>query len=188
MKKVWLLLLIIFFLLGLVYILAPGPKSIDYFPALPGSLKSNEPGDTYQNPNTTAYFSDVRRKEATRFYKTSFEHLEIFGLKLPSIRLNHPPENSFTYIRDQQLSTYLEEYLYPLRESLFVNGYEPFDENGKPFHRGITNIFINGKFYQTKTTIKYYPSSVYFKLIIYLAIWVALIAFVKVLTRSIKEN
>jgi hypothetical protein len=138
----------------------------------PGSLKSDEPGDTYQNPNNAAYFSNFRRQEVIGFYKDQFSYLNIFGFKIPPLNSNHPPEEAFTYIRDQQASTYLEQFAYPLRDALFVNGFEPFDESGKPYRQGATNIFTKEAFFDSKTTIRYFGSSVISRLLVYILIWV----------------
>src|SRR5258708_3548859 len=136
------IVLIALFLVGLFYLLLPGPTKISDFPPLPGSLKSTEAGDTWQNPNNVAYFSKWWRSDVTAYYRKEYQKLNCpdTGLKiinpfcyLPPIRLNRPPEEAYQYIRDQQQSTYLEEFTYPLRDSIFVNGFEPFDKNGKPF-------------------------------------------------------
>lgn len=166
--------LLITFILGLIYILVPVPSKIADVPSLPQSLKSGEPGDTYQNPNNSAYFSDWRRGYVTYFYKKTFEdlnNLKFFGIQLPAIKLNHAPEDAYSYIRDQQNSTFLEEYAYPLRGSLFVNGEEPFDENGKPFSTTSLPFIENGIIYDSKTTLRIYGSDFIFRLIVYLGIW-----------------
>lgn len=185
MKKI---ILIIVFLLGLTYILWPGPEHISDFPPLPGSFKSDEPGDTYQNPNNAAYFSNLRRGEVTRFYGDKFSYLNIFGIKIPALNFNHPPEEAFTYIRDQQPSTYLEQFSYPLRDSLFVNGFEPFDLNGKPYREGATTIFVNDSFYESKTTLRYYGSPIPARVMIYLLIWGSGYLLLKLSKRAILEK
>lgn len=161
------------FFAGFFYLIMPGPSSIGDIAPIPGSLKSKEPGDTIQVPNIAAYFSNDRRKEVTGFYTGEFTYLKFLGFSIPPIKLNHPPEEAYTYIRDQQASTYLEQYTYPLRDSIFVNGYEPFDINGKIYKRGATSIFIEGNYYDTKTTIRYYPSSVMWRIAIYFGIWIS---------------
>ena len=50
----------VIFLLGLVYLLVPGPSKIEDFPPLPTSTKSALEGDTIQNPNIAAYYSNFR--------------------------------------------------------------------------------------------------------------------------------
>ena len=185
MKK---LIFIVIFLIGLVYLLWPGPTHTSDFPALPDSLKSDEPGDTFQNPNNAAYFSNLRRKQVIEFYKNEFAYLNIFGIKIPPLRSNHPPEEAFTYIRDQQPSTYLEQYSYPLRDSLFINGFEPFDETGKPYRGDAVDIFINGSFYETKTSIRYYGSSTVSRVAVYLLIWVSVILLFKLTKKAVLKK
>ncbi len=178
--------LIIFFLLGLVYLLAPGPYTIDDFPPLPGSLKSKEDGDTWQNPNIAAYFSDYRRDFVTDFYYQNFKDQNFWGF-IPPVKINHPPERAFDYIRDQQHATYLEEYLFPLRGSIFVNGYEPYDIKGKPFDRKSVPLLVEGTLYQTKTTLRYYPSSLVARVFIYFGIWLSLIWLFRLYKEALKK-
>ena len=182
------LITLLFFGLGLIYILWPTPSLDKNIPPLPQSLKSDEPGDTTQVKNVAAYFSNYRRSEAVKFYKDQFSYLNIFGFTIPPIRLNHPPEEAFTYIRDQQPSTFLEQYTYPLRDSLFVNGFEPFDEKGKPYRDGATDIYVNGSFYETKTTLRYFGSSAATRLVIYILIWICLIALLKLSRKATIEK
>jgi hypothetical protein len=172
------ILLVVLFLIGLIYLVMPGPSSINDIQQLTDSLKSNEPGDTTQVSNIAAFFSNNRRKEVTDFYKDQFAYLKIFGVNIPPVKLNHPPEEAYNYIRDQQPSTYLEQYTYPLRDAIYVNGFEPFDVSGKPYKRGATSIFIEGNYYDTKTTIRYYGSSVIWRLLIYIGIWASILLLV----------
>ena len=180
--------IVVIFLLGLTYLLWPGPSRITDFPPLPDSLKSDEPGDTFQNPNNAAYFSNFRRPEVTSFYKNEFSYLNIFGFKIPPLNSNHPPEEAFTYIRDQQPSTYLEQFSYPLRDALFVNGFEPFDETGKPYREGATTIYTAGSFYDTKTTIRYFDSSPFSRVIVYILIWASGFMLFKLTKKAIFEK
>ncbi len=173
-NKVGLFLIILFFI-GLVYILLPGPSSINDFSPLSDSVKSQLEGDTIQNPNIAAYFSDFRRVYITKYYQDMFASKLFLGIKIPPIRLNHPPEEAYRYVRDQQESTFLEEYVFPLRESLFVNGYEPFIEN-EIFHAPHSpygdRVEYKQNWYLSKTTLRFYPSNIFFRLFVYLGIWV----------------
>jgi len=165
------IILITLFLLGLIYLTWPGPRLISDFPPLPNSLQSDEPGDTYQNPNNAAFFSDLRRPDVISYYQNEFSYLNIFGIQIPPLRSNHPPEEAFIYVRDQVPSTYLEQLSYPLRDSLFINGFEPFDEQGKHYREGATEIYVKDGFYKTKTTLRYFGSSISSRLLIYILIW-----------------
>ena len=183
-------ILIIVFVLGLIYILLSGPSSVFDFPPLPNSIKSDLDGDTWQNPNIAAYFSDFRREEITKFYKSFFSRSIFLGIPLPIISLNRPPEEAYKYVRDQQESTFLEEYVFPLRGSIFVNGYEPRVENdmrGRQESDDYIGHFVkyNDKLYVSKTTLRFYPNNVFARVTTYLGIWLALIWFYKV---TIKLN
>lgn len=189
------IILSLFFLLGLIYLILPGPEKIEEFPRLPGSLKSQLPGDTVQNPNIAAYFSDYDRPFVTGFYKKEFNEIyckkNILGIPNPlcfiaPIKLIHPPEKAFNYIRDQQESTYLEEYLFPMRESLFVNGYEPIYRDGRKFNYKSLPLEMDGNVYFSKATVRYYPSSVWSRVIVYGLVWVSLTALFRLGRRVIK--
>ena len=88
------------------------------------------------------------------------------------MRLNYPPESAFTYIKDQTHATYLEEYVYPLRDSLFVAGLEPF-EDGKPRYQAASLFGWKGVDYQTKVTLRYYPSTLVARLMVWAGIVVS---------------
>lgn len=152
----------------LIYLLIPGPSSIRDFPALPNSVKSSLEGDTVQVPNISAYFSDNYRSFVTNFYQISYRKQVL--IPFPPIKLNYPPEFAYTTIMDQTRSTYLEEYAYPLRDSLYVNGYEPFYENGKPKFWGSVKADELGGIYNNKVTLRYYPSPIWVRLIVWLGI------------------
>lgn len=169
-------ILIALFIIGLVYILTPGPSSIDDFPPIPNSLKSDEPGDTVQVPNVAAYFSDLDRTAITRFYRDEYRKKFIFGWLFPPVTLNYPPKAAYQYVRDLlQLSTFLEEYVFPLKGSIFVNGYEQAvmrKIKGLPPKEGPDKMQIKGQFFNSKTTIRYYPATWHVSLVTYMGIWV----------------
>ena len=175
MSKTRVVLLTLFFL-GLVYLLWPGPSSIENFPPIPDSLRSDEPGDTVQVPNIAAYFSQYDRNRITGFYRDYFTQANFFVI--PPIALNHPPEEAYQYVRDQQISTFLEEYVFPLRGSIFVNGYEPAVENRM---RNLASNFygntiqIKGNYYVSKTTLRYHPVPILWRLAVYAGIWVSIL-------------
>lgn len=187
----------ILFFLGLIYIILPGPSKIEDFPPLNPSLKSTLEGDTIQNPNIAAYFADFRRDFITKYYKNAYEKLQLLGILLPAMTINHPPELAYTYVRDQQFCTFLEEYYYPLRESFFVCGYEPLIHN-KLLKRNAgelgNHIIVrdqnnNGEiFYDSKTTIRYYPTNFLARIIVYVGIWITAIYLYKLFKKALKEN
>ncbi len=189
--------LTILFFLSLIYVILPGPTKIEDFPPLNPSLKSNLEGDTIQNPNIAAYYSDFRRDYITSFYKQIFTNLHWFGKIIPPIALNHPPELAYTYVRDQQESTFLEEYFYPLRESLFTNGYDPEIEN--QIHKKSSNFWGDHIIYRetkngpellfnSKTTIRYYPTNPLARTIVYVGIWIAVIFLYRLIIKAWREN
>jgi hypothetical protein len=160
----------------LLYLLMPGPTSINDFPDLPNSIRSDLEGDTTQVPNIKAFFSNNYRDFTTNFYKDSFS--KTTWLPFGPIRLNYPPEFAFTAIKDQTQSTYLEEFVYPLRDSIYVNGLEPFDNlTKKPRFNGATYLYEDpSKKLETKVTLRYYPSPIWARLVVWLGINVSLAA------------
>lgn len=159
---------IIFSGLLLIYMIWPGPGRIDQFAALPSSEKSKLEGDTIQIPNVSAYFSNNFRNFIVPFYSNNYQNL----VKLPfsPLRLNHPPEYSWTAIKKHTDSTYLGELVYPLRDSLFVNGFEPFEETGDPKYWGATKFEIGTNIWFTKTTLRFYPSYVWVRIVVWFGI------------------
>ncbi|BCX14807.1 MAG: hypothetical protein KatS3mg088_490 [Patescibacteria group bacterium] len=153
-------LLSFFSIIFLLYLIWPfEPKRIDDFSALPQSTKSDLTGDTIEVPNVAAYFSNNYRNFVTKYYRNEFQYKTKFPF--PPLTLNHPPEYAFNYIKDQTQSTYLEEYVYPLRGSLFVNGLEPFDEKTKkPRYSAASHFSAGGMLYETKVTLRYYPTKI----------------------------
>lgn len=173
----------IFSLLFLVYLLLPEPSSIADFSPLPNSVKSKLAGDTTQLPNVAAYFSNNYRPFVVNFYKNAYSEKTKFFL--PPLKLNYPPEFAFTAIKDQTQSTYLEEYYYPLKGSIFVNGLEPFYEDGKPKFMGSTPFSADGKNYYTKVTLRYYPASLWSKLVTWAGLNISLVLLWKLSRRII---
>lgn len=144
-------LLVVGFLV--VYLLIPSPS----FPSpLPNSPQSREPGDVKDLSHKRAYFTNMSRAEVMDHYSSVFY---LPGLSvIPKVRLNYPPEEAFTYIDDQTLSNYLEEFVFPLRESLYVNGYEPGPDDDQ--------IAFEGTPYKAKVTVRYYRSNVFARLLV----------------------
>ena len=168
-KKIYL----IFSLFFLVYLIMPGPKQISDFKPLPISDKSTLEGDTIQIPNVSAYFSNNYRNFVISFYLE--EYLNKTWLPFPPLKLNHPPEYSWKVIKKHTDSTYLEELFYPLRDSLFVNGFEPFYEDSTPKFWGSSEFVQGGNSWYTKATLRFYPSSIIVRLIVWFGICLSIL-------------
>lgn len=132
-----------------------------------------------------AFFSNNYRDFVVSYYADDFQSRTRFFF--PPMRLNYPPEFAFTAIKDQTMSTYLEELVYPLRNSLFVNGWEPLEKNGMPRYKGASHFGVEGVEYDTKVTLHYYPSSVIFRLIVWLGINVS-VYFLLIISRKVGFN
>ena len=158
----------IFSILFLIYLLLPSPSSINDFPPPPNSVKSTLEGDTIQVPNTSGYFSDNYRNFATNYYRKQYQKKTWFPF--PPLRLNHPPEFAYTVIKVETHSTYLEEFYYPFRDSLYVNGLEPFYEDGTSKYTGAHNFNDEGRVSKTKVTLRYYPSNILVRVIVWFGI------------------
>src|SRR3990170_2036914 len=118
-KSVYIIISAIF----LLYLALPTPD----FPLPPeGALQSQEPADT-ETLLRRAYFTNLTRQEVLDHYQEQFDSSSFLNIPVPTFRLNYPPEEAQTIIRDQTRSKFLEEIVHPMRESMFINGFEPKD-------------------------------------------------------------
>ena len=150
LKAGFILILFIF----LVYIVLPNPG----FPIpLSGAIQSNEPADI-ETTLRRGYYTNLTREEVMSHYIGELNYISVFSIKipLPTYRLNYPPEEAQTLIRDQARSTFLEEIVHPFRESVLVNGYEP----KQPQYR----IFTSGKNWRQKIIVRQVSSNVFVRL------------------------
>lgn len=137
----------------LAYLLLPNPE----FPVPPpNSLQSNEPADT-ESPLRRAYFTDYSREETMKWYKNQMEW---------GFRLNYPPEDAATIIRDQTRSTFLEEIVHPFRESLYINGFEPKNDKDA--------VIIEGRLFRQKIIVKQVSSTVPVRVFVFVGIAISL--------------
>ena len=159
---------LILYLLGAVYLLSPSPQ----LPDLDGGVRSDEPGDTWQNPDQKAFYTNRTRSEVIPQMQQKFS-TEIFGITIPSYRLNYRPEESYQYIRDQVKSYYLEEIVYPLKESLFVSGWEPTNTPEFRHLLGIDKPQVTFKnvTYLSKVTLRPVSSSPWARLLVWALIF-----------------
>jgi hypothetical protein len=123
-------------------------------PDLTNAAKSDLPGDTVQLKNVSGYFTNLSRAEVINFYKANLNGLF-------RIHLNHPPERSKDIILDTIQSNYLEEFILPFKESVFINGFEwQNDPFTKPEKRITNKMIYHGKEYFAKITIKTFPTTI----------------------------
>jgi len=180
MKKFIKIIPLLFFnFLAILYLVSPIPQ----IPDLSNSAKSDEPGDTIQIPNVSGYYTNLSRTEVINFYKANYNGLF-------RIRINHPPEKSKQIIKDTIQSYYLEEFVLPFKESLFINGYEwQNDVFTKPEKRIVNRLLFKGKEYQTKITIKTFPVPISNRLISFFFIEIVVFILIKIYSDFIfKKN
>lgn len=175
----------IFSVLLLVYMLWPTPTKISDFKPLPDSAKSTLEGDTIQIPNVSAYFSNQFRNFVIPFYKEDYQARNF--LPFPPIVLNHPPEYSWNVIKKHTDSTYLEEFVYPLRNSLFANGLEMYHPDGTPVFYGAPKLTEDGREWFSKTTLRFYPSGILVRILVWLGIITSSLFIFKLGKEIIKE-
>lgn len=152
----------------LIYMLWPGRGRISDFKPLPNSAKSTLSGDTVQIPNVSGYFSENFRDFVVPFYIKDYQSNSHFPF--PPLRLNHPPEYSWVTIKKHTETTYLEELVYPLRDSLYINGYEIFRPDRTPIFYSVPKLEEGGREWPTKTTLRFYTSSILVRLIVWIGI------------------
>ncbi len=138
----------------LIYLLLPNPNYPQEITNIK-TVRSTEPGDS-ESILRRGYYTDANRYEVLKFYSVEFNN--ILGIHIPTYKLNYPPEEAQTLIRDQTRSTFLEEIVHPMRESLFVNGFEPKEDKDA--------IIINKTNFRQKITVKYLPSRVFDRIVL----------------------
>lgn len=147
-----------FFLFGFIavgYLILPNPN----FPKPPpDALQSKEPADS-ETSFRRAYFTNYTRDQVLDWYKIQMDKSSFFDLSLPTYLLNYPPENAQSIIRDQTRSTFLEEIVHPFRESLYINGFKPSVPKDA--------IYIDGRNWEQKITVRYVPSSLGVRLVVF---------------------
>jgi hypothetical protein len=157
-------LVFIYFIL-LVYVSLP----IVDFPYQPlDSVQSLEDADT-ESPLRRAFFTNYSREEVLSHYVNEMRRT-VFGITLPTYRLNYPPEDAYTLIRDQTRSTFLEEIVHPLRESIYVNGFKPKEDKDA--------IWYKGSPYQQKITVRFVSSDLLHRVLILTSSFILLIIIV----------
>lgn len=158
------------YIFGFCYLILPSPV----FPGLNQSWRSTEEGDTWQNPTQKGYYSNLMRSEVVSQIRNQFL-LSFRNLNFSGFRLNYPPEEAQILVRDQLKSNYLEEIVFPLRESIFINGWEPEND---PKMISIprdkrSDLFANGQKYQAKITLYPIYSNLWSRLLVWTMIFPA---------------
>ena len=142
--------LILINLLGIFYLIKP----TRFPPDLPSSVISTLPGDTVQISNVKAYFTNLSRTEVMNFYKANYGGLF-------RIIINYPPEKAKEIFVDTMQSYYLEEFIIPFKESLYINGFEwEKDVFTKPEKRIVNKLIYSNQEFKSKITIRVFPTSI----------------------------
>jgi hypothetical protein len=151
LKNTIIILYIAFCFCFIVYLSLP----LSSFPEPPSdAIRSFEPADV-EDDKRRGYYTDLTREQVIKHYREQFNKRYLY---LPSVRLNYPPEESQTIIRDQTRSTYLEELVHPFRESIFINGFEPKLPQDL--------MLREGKYWDQKIIIKHVSSGLLERLIV----------------------
>jgi len=179
----------IYLVIGLgvsLYLILPCPRIP--LPNLPESIKSDLPGDTVQIENVSAYFTNKDREEVISFYEKVFSTSRLFNLPLLTYRLNHPPEYAKDVWVDTQTSYYLEEVVHPLRESLFVNGFDwQNDVFTRPNKRVKNKLIYKDKVWDVKVSLRWFTSSWLTRLAIFWLSWSSLFLVFELFGEELKE-
>lgn len=160
-KKAVTIIFLLFCLTGILYLALP---NYDFPAPPPDSIQSQEPADL-ESSLRRGYFTDYSREDVLDWYREQFNSANIFGIqiKIPTILLNYPPEYSQTLIRDQTSSTFLQEYVHPFREGIYINGFEPTTTNNIPA------FTIDGKERRLKIIVRQVPSSLVLREILFIS-------------------
>lgn len=174
----------VIYIFGLIYLILPSP----IYPDLTQAERSDEPGDTWQNPDQKGYYTNLQRAEVLEQIQSKFT-IKLLGFSVPSYRLNYRPEEALSLVRDQLKSYYLEEIVYPFRESIFVNGWEPTNspQYAKMLKNEDPDISFRGVPFLSKVTLKPTNSKAASRVIIWTLIFPASYFVFKSLKKSLKD-
>lgn len=164
----WKILVLVVYLFGLAYLVLPEPV----IPNLEPALKSTEPGDTTQIPGVWAYYTNLSRRETVNFYKEAFSRSPFLNIPLPTYILNHPPEYARETIRATQKSNFYEELVHPLRESLFISGWIPSEDEVylRQSKKPITDFLVEGERFSAKITLYHVQSPILARILVWTGI------------------
>jgi len=154
MKTLFKIIFFLFFIFLLGYILPPGPT----FPEpMSDFYQSGEPADV-ETLLRRGYYTNATRQEVMDHYMKEFEKPTLWGIPFLTYALNYPPEEAQTLIRDQTKSTFLQEIVHPLRESVYINGFEP---DGPEYA-----IVIKETPWRQKIIVRYVPSNLFSRVLV----------------------
>ncbi len=145
MNKLAKALFVVFGISLLVYLAWPAPPFPD---TLWDFVSSTEPADK-ETSLRRGYYTNLTREQLMDHYYEQFWWGE---------RLNYPPEEAQTIIRDQTKATFLEEVVHPMRESIFIAGNELGTDRG--------SFQVGGVSFKQKVIVKYVGSNVYLRLLL----------------------
>jgi hypothetical protein len=143
---------ILFISISVALFLYVNPASPEFPKAPVGSVQSFEPADV-ESPLRRGYYTNLNRQEVISHYEKEFNRGFAYAP-----RLNYPPEEAPAIIRDQTKSSYLEEIVHPLRESIYINGFTPKEEQYAQYYEGVR--------YNQKIIIRYVPSNQWLRLLV----------------------
>lgn len=158
-NKLLVALFSIFCVVGVIYLALP---NCDFPPPLPDAIVSQEPADL-ETPLRRGYFTNYSRDEVLSWYGTKFNCANLFGITFPKLLLNYPPEYAETIIRNRTDIGWLQEYVYPFREGIYINGYAPVDSFGQPV------LTVNNLLWKQKIIIKHVHGNMWAREIIFIA-------------------
>lgn len=147
MKNILKILMSLIFVVFLFYSFLPSP---DFPEPMADFYQSGEPADV-ETPLRRGYYTNASRDEVMDHYMIQFQKPTFLGIPLFSYRLNYPPEEAQTIIRDQTKSTFLEEIVHPFRESVYINGFEPTTPEYA--------IVVKGTPWRQKIIVRHVPTS-----------------------------
>jgi len=183
MKKLIIFFSVLIYFSGIYYLSRPTPP----LPNLDQGIRSDEPGDTWQHPDQAAYYTPRNNRQ-----EILGELQKKFGsaaLDVLTYRLNYRPEETGQLVRDQLRSYYLEEIVHPLRESLFVNVWEP---TKSPFvipkDQASQRMYFLKIYYPVKVTLRPVYSSLWARLFVWSLIFPASYAVYLSLSKSLRET
>lgn len=159
LNKLFTALFFVFCAAGIIYLALP---NCDLPESLPDSIVSQEPADL-ETPSRRGYFTNNTRDEVLAWYGKEFSCVKFFGMKIPKILLNYPPEYAQTIIRDRTDIGWLQEYVYPLREGIYINGFAPIGKDGQAI------LSVEGQLWRQKIIIKHVQGSIWLREIVFIA-------------------